>query len=164
MAQARAMFDEARILPMLSNGQKAYDQIVESAFQQKWNFESASAIYGRLKRKARFMSAEYNEIILCVDELATRKYYKEIRASQNNPYAIDEHREIKRLYPEVKQKYIVETPDGWVKMIGSLNPMCQSMIVETVQNAHGKEELWLVTVWADGQQMKGYSQGWHATG
>lgn len=125
------MYDEARILPMLAKGQQAYDQIVESAFQQKWNFESASAIYGRLKRKARFMSAEYNEIILCVDEIATRKYYKEIRASMNNPFVLDEHRELKRVYPDVKAKYCVETQDGWVKMIGSLT-ICNQMIIESV--------------------------------
>ncbi len=48
-------------------------------------------------------------------------------------------------------------------MLGDAIP-CKELIIESVQDVHGKENIWLVQVYSGKSNLVGYVTGWHAVG
>lgn len=74
-----------------------------------------------------------------------------------------EGREIKRIYPDIKRKYFVESIDGYVKMLGDLLPN-DMIVIEGLATIYGKDDVWLLHISTTDSRIVGFVSGWYAVG
>ena len=96
---------------------------------------------------------------MCSDVNAIRTYFRGLRRQ----YDIADNRKRIRVYEDIKTKYFVETPDGYVRLMGELVPSSE-IIIEGLQHIHGHENLWLLQICSEDSTLIGFAIGWHAVG